>query len=251
MRHSSSGKSEVSPTVIPFTAWLSHSHAVSTSAAHPMSRPNAPARPIRVHGMSISGHSHRVRLFCALLGLPVEWVEIDVFKGAHRRPEFLALNPFGQVPVIEDDGTVLADSNAILVYLARRYGAPRWLPDEALAAARVQRWLSLAAGELADGPASARVACLVGREPTPAQLGTSHKLFAFMDATLADQAFLAGAEPTLADIAMYSYTAHAPEGAVTLEPYAQLRAWLARMEALPGFVGMARGAVPAPKEIPA
>ena len=202
--------------------------------------------------MSISGHSHRVRLFCALLGLPVEWVEVDVFKGEHRLPGMLGLNPMGQVPVIEDGETVVPDSNAILVYLARRYAEPgQWLPEDALGAARVQRWFSLAAGELADGPASARVTCLVGREPTPAQLKTAQRLFRVMELALQEQAFLAGPAPTLADIAMYSYTAHAPEGGVSLEPYPALRAWVARIEALPGFVGMVRGPVPAPKEIPA
>lgn len=216
-----------------------------------MPKPAAPTRAIRLHGMSVSGHSHRVRLFCALLGLPVEWVEVDVFKGAHRRPEFLALNPMGQVPVIEDGDLVLPDSNAILVYLAKRHGGTRWLPDDPRGAALVQRWFSLAAGELAAGPAGARVSCLVGREPTPAQLKTSHRLFALVEHELAQRPFLVGDAPTLADIAMYSYTAHAPEGAVTLEPYPRLRAWLARIEALPGFVGMKRSAQPAPMEIPA
>lgn len=217
-----------------------------------MPKPPVPARPIRLHGMSISGHSHRVRLFCALLGLPVEWIEVDVFKGEHRLPAMLALNPMGQVPVIEDGDTVVADSNAILVYLARRYGEPgRWLPEDALGAAQVQRWFSLAAGELADGPASARVTCLVGREPTPAQLKTAQRLFRVMELALQAQPFLAGPAMTLADIAMYTYTAHAPEGGVSLEPYPALRAWLARIEALPGFVGMVRGPEPAPMAIPA
>lgn len=217
-----------------------------------MPKPTLPDRPIRLHGMTLSGHSHRVRLFCALLGLPIEWIEVDVFKGEQRRPAFLALNPVGQVPVIEDGEVVVADSNAILVYLARRYGdASRWLPEDALGAAQVQRWLSLAAGELAHGPASARISCLVGREPTPAQLKTAHRLLGVMEQALATRAFLVGEAPTLADVAMYSYTAHAPEGAVTLEPYPAVRAWLERFEALPGFVAMVRSAVPAPKEIPA
>ena len=139
----------------------------STSAAAPPASA-APARPIRVYGMAISGHSHRVRLFLTLLGLPFETIEIDVLKGESQRPEFLARNAFGQVPVIEDGELTLADSNAILVYLARRYDTSgRWLPDDAVGAARVQRWLSVAAGELADGPASARFACLIGRTPTP------------------------------------------------------------------------------------
>lgn len=210
----------------------------------------APARPIRVYGMAISGHSHRVRLFLTLLGLPFETIEIDVLKGESQRPEFLARNAFGQVPVIEDGELTLADSNAILVYLARRYDTSgRWLPDDAVGAARVQRWLSVAAGELADGPASARFACLIGRTPTPQQLKVSHRVCGWIEQALAEQPFLAGAAPTIADIALYSYTAHAPEGAITLEPYPRLRAWLARIEALPGFVGMVRGAVPAPVAI--
>lgn len=210
----------------------------------------APSRPIRLYGMAISGHSHRIRLFMSLLGLPFESIEVDVLKGEAHQPEFLARNPFGQVPVIEDGEFTLSDSNAILVYLARCYdGCGRWLPDDAQGAARVQRWLSVAAGELADGPASARFACLVGRTPTPQQIKGSHKLCGWIEQALVDQPFIAAAEPTIADIALYSYTAHAPEGGVTLEPYPRLRAWLGRIEALPGFVGMVRGAVPAPAPI--
>jgi glutathione S-transferase len=210
-------------------------------------RPTAPARPIRVYSMAISGHSHRVRLFLTLLGLPFETVEVDVLRGEAGHPEFLALNPFGQVPVIQDGELTLPDSNAILVYLARRYDpSGRWLPDDVVKAAQVQRWLSVAAGELADGPASARFACLIGRTPTPQQVKASHRVCRWIDEAVAAQPFLTGAQPTIADIALYSYTAHAPEGAITLEPYAHLRAWLDRIEALPGFIGMVRGAVPAP-----
>ena len=212
-----------------------------------MSTTAEPARPIRLHGFSISGHSHRVQLFLSLLGLPFEFTEVNVLRGEGRQAEFLARNPFGQVPVIEDGDLTLADSNGILVYLARRYDrSGRWLPADAVGAARVQRLLSVAAGELADGPANARFTCLVGKPVAPEQVKASHKLFALMEQALAAQPFLAAAEPTIADVAMYSYTAHAPEGGVTLEAYPQLRAWLARIEDLPGFVGMVRSALPTP-----
>ncbi|MDQ3271643.1 MAG: glutathione binding-like protein, partial [Pseudomonadota bacterium] len=128
----------------------------------------------------------------------------------------------------------------ILVYLAGRY-APEpdsWLPSDPLAAARVQRWLSVAAGPLAFGPSLARVGELFKRPASPDAIERSHALFAVMEQHLATSHFLAGATPTLADIANYSYVARAPEGRVSLEPYPQLRAWLARMEALPGFVPM-------------
>ena len=85
------------------------------------------SKPIRIHGFPLSGHSHRVQLFASLTGIPHENVLVDLAAGEHKTPEFLALNPAGQVPVLEDGEVVLSDSNAILVYLARRY-APDFLP---------------------------------------------------------------------------------------------------------------------------
>src|SRR5438552_3245155 len=113
-----------------------------------------PAQPIRLYRVALSGHSHRVELFLSLLGLPFERIDIDLAKGENRTPEHLARSPFGQVPAIEDGDVTLADSNAILVYLASRYDeAGTWLPRDPVAAAQVQRWLSAAAGFLAYGPA--------------------------------------------------------------------------------------------------
>lgn len=201
---------------------------------------DAPTTPIRLHDFELSGHAHRVRLFLSLLGLPVERVPLDLPGGAHRRPEFLALNPFGQVPVIEDGEVVLADSNAILVYLASRYDlSGRWLPRDPVAAAHVQRWLSVAAGQLAYGPARARVLTVFRRAGDLAEAqATARSLFEVMEAELGGRAFLAGEAPTIADVALYSYTARAPEGGVPLEPFPRIRAWLARIEALPGFVAL-------------
>lgn len=213
-----------------------------------MSRPapaHSPSRPIRLHWNPVSGHAHRVELFLSLLGLPFEKLPVDFMKGEHKSPAFRALNPFGQVPVIEDGELVLADSNAILTYLALAYDAGgAWLPGDAIGAARVQRWLSVAAGPLAYGPAAARVCMLFGRPLDQAQRDAAARLFVLMEQHLATRAFLAAAHPTIADIAMYSYTAHAPEGGVSLAPYPKLRAWLARIEALPGFVGLMHSPVP-------
>ncbi len=207
----------------------------------------APARPIRFHRFALSGHSHRVELFLSLLGLPVEPVDVDLVQGAQKQPAFLAKNPFGQVPVIEDGDTVVSDSNAILVYLAARYDASgRWLPRDALGLARVQEWLSLAAGELAFGPAEARVIKLFGAKYDYARAKSlAARLYAVMDPHLATRRFLLGDHPTIADIAHYSYTAHAPEGGVSLEPYPNVRAWLGRIEALPNFVAMPKSPLPA------
>ena len=177
----------------------------------------------------------------SLLQMPTELVFVDLVNGAHKQPDFLALNSFGQIPVLDDQGVVLADSNAILVYLANKYGDGRWLPTDPVGAAKVQRWLSVAAGPLASGPGIARLITLFGA-PYDAEevIGRSHALLKVIDQELADTAYLAGNEPTIADVAVYSYTAHAPEGNVSLEEYTNVRAWLARIEALPGFVGMPR-----------
>ncbi|RQR42250.1 glutathione S-transferase family protein [Burkholderia sp. Bp9142] len=198
-----------------------------------------PARPVRVYSFPLSGHAHRVRLFLSLLGLPFDIVDVDLAAGAQRKPAFLALNPLGQVPVIDDDGTVLADSNAILVYLAKRYGDAHWLPDDAAGAATVQRWLSYAAGPIASGPAAARLVTVFSAPlDHDTAKRTAAKVLAVIDGELAGKPFAAGAQPTIADIAAYTYIAHAPEGGVSIEPYPHVRAWLARVEALPGFVGM-------------
>ncbi len=203
-----------------------------------------PTRPIRLHRMALSGHCHRVELFLSLLGLPCERVDVDLAAGQHKQPAFLALNRFGQVPVIEDGDVVLGDSNAILVYLEGRYAPGQWLPRDPVGAAQVQRWLSAAAGPLAFGPAAARVVELFRRPDDPAAaIARAHGLLAVMEAELAQGAWLAATGPTLADIAMYSYVVTAPEGRVSLVDYPLVRGWLARVEALPGFLPMPRSAV--------
>lgn len=202
------------------------------------------ARPIVLYRHPLSGHCHRVEMFLRMLDLPYETRDVDLLAGEQRQPAFVALNVLGQVPVIDDDGTVLSDSNAILVYLALRYAQPSWLPRDALGAARVQRWLSLAAGPLAYGAARARAIRVFGRSTDPAEaIATAGTLFARMEQMLGGETFLAGDAPTIADLAMYTYTAHAPEGGVALDAYPRVLAWLARVRALPGFVPMPASAV--------
>ena len=200
--------------------------------------------PIVLYRNPLSGHAHRVELFCSLLKLPVRLVDVDLRGGEQKKPEFLRKNPFGQVPVIEDGDVTLADSNAILVYLAGRYDKTgSWYPRDPAAAARVQQWLSVAAGQLASGPATARAVKVFGFPLDHARSVTvTGQLFGVLDQALAKQSYLAGPSPTIADVAMYTYTALAPEGEIALEPYGNVRAWLARIEALPGFVPMPRAA---------
>lgn len=194
---------------------------------------------LTLYHFPLSGHSHRARLFLSLLGEKADIVDVNLAKGEHKSPAFLAMNSLGQVPVLQDGATSIADSNAILVYLAKKTGRSDWLPETPEEAARVQRWLSIAAGEIAAGPASARLITLFGAKLDPEKtIAKAHAILKVMDDELTRSAYLAGSRPTIADVAAYSYVAHAPEGNVALDDYAAVLAWIARIEALPGFVPM-------------
>ncbi|WP_440658579.1 glutathione S-transferase family protein [Ensifer adhaerens] len=199
---------------------------------------------MKLYRHPLSGHSHRAQLFLSLLGVPHELIDVDLKARAHKAPEFLALNPFGQVPVLDDEGTVIADSNAILVYLAKKLGRIDWLPEDPAAAAKVQKWLSVAAGDIAFGPAAARLVTVFGANlDAEGAISRAHRVLAQIDAELAGHDFLVGARPTIADVALYSYVSAEPEGNVDLSDYAHVRAWLSRIERLPGFVGFEKTAV--------
>jgi glutathione S-transferase len=192
---------------------------------------------MKLYHYPLSGHAHRAVLFASLLGIPCDLIEVDLASGAHKQPDFLALNPFGQVPVLDDDGVVIADSIAILVYLAKKAGRTDWLPDDARHAAAVQRWLSVAAGEVAYGPAAARLITVFGaRFHADEVIARAHAILSKIEQHLTGREWLVGNGPTIADVAIYSYVAQAPEGNVDLSGYPSVNAMLRRVEALPGFV---------------
>ncbi len=203
-----------------------------------------PTSTLLLHGTKLSGHVHRVELLLRMLGLPFEFVAASAEVRASDA--FRALNPLGQIPVLQDGVLTLADSNAILVYLAKRYApGSNWLPEDAAGAAAVQRWLSVAAGEVMYGPASARALAQWGAPCDAARAeAVSRRLFGFMEAHLATHAFLAAPHATIADLACYSYVRHAPEGGISIDGYPALHAWFARVEALPAFVALPSSPLP-------
>lgn len=199
---------------------------------------------IKLHGTPLSGHVHRVQLMLALLELPYQL--IDAPADVRATPAFRALNPLGQIPALVDGELALADSNAILVYLARRYApGAGWLSDDPVEAAEIQRWLSIAAGELKYGPATARMVTLWKMDGDLVRARQiAARLLAFMEQHLIARPFLAAGRATVADLACYAYVARAPEGGIALDAYPSVQAWLARVEALPGFVPMPRSVPP-------
>lgn len=191
---------------------------------------------LKLYDHRFSGHAHRVRLFLSLLGLEYERVPVDLSKDEHKAPEYLKLSPLGQVPTLVDDDVVITDSTAALVYLAKKYGRTQWLPEDSEGAARVQRWLSSASGELYRGPATARAIKLLGRNADYEHARQwAERLFRWMQSELADRTWLAADHPTIADIAMYSYVRVADEGGLDLSPYPAIRRWLGDVEKLEGF----------------
>lgn len=202
--------------------------------------------PIKLYRHPKSGHCHRVELMLAFLGLPYRTIDLDMANGAHKAPAYLRISPFGLVPAIDDGGTTLSDSNAILVYLVQTYArGTHWLPEVARDAAEVQRWLTVAADNIYAGPCAARLVKVFGTgHDHAAAVARAHDLFKVMDTHLAGRDWLATDRISIADVAGYSYIAHAPEGGVDLSPYPNVRAWLARIEAQPHFVPMASSAIP-------
>lgn len=197
--------------------------------------------PMKLYHYAFSGHSHRVRLMLSLLGAVYEPIAVDLRKNEHKTAEYLKLNPLGEVPTLVDGEMVVTDSTAALVYLAKKYRATQWLPEDPFGAARVQRWLSVASGELYRGPFTARAIKIFNREASyEAARQTAEHLFSWMQSELTTRTWLAADHPTIADVAMYSYVRVADEGGLDISPFPAIVRWLEDVEALDGFEPMPR-----------
>ncbi len=189
----------------------------------------------------ISGHSHRAVAIVKLLGIDVELVTVDLSEGEHKQPQFLSINPLGQVPVLADDSITLRDSAAILVYLATKYDRDRVLfPEDINLQAQIQQWLATSVNEISNGPAALRAIKVLGSlaDVETAESKTNRALNELFEPHLTANEWLVGDHITIADIANYSYLKVIDEGGIDLEPYPGIRAWLQRVEAVEGFVPM-------------
>ena len=202
---------------------------------------------ITVYGYSVSGNCHKLRLLLEQLGREYRWVEIDSSKGQSRTPEYLAKNPNGRVPIIElEDGRVLAESNAILCYLAE--GTP-YLPADRWQRAQALGWMFFE--QYSHEPYIAVARFIRGWTPIdsprraaelPRCMERGHQALAVMEKHLSGQAWFTGPDYGIADVALFAYTDVAHHGGFDLTPYPALRGWLARVRATPGFVAMAEPA---------
>jgi glutathione S-transferase len=196
---------------------------------------------MKLYGHEVSGNSYKVRLMLSLLNLEFEWSKVDLMKAEQQSPEYLAMNPFGQVPLLVDGETKLADAQAILVYLARQYGGEKWLPVDGLALAQVVRWLSTAAGEVLQGPANARLYHLFGagtKINIERATQKSEFILTQLDRHLSTRTWLEFEHPTIADVAVFPYVALARDGKISLDGYPNVLAWIDRVKQLPGYIPM-------------
>jgi glutathione S-transferase len=203
---------------------------------------------LRLYDHLASGNAYKIRLLLNQLGIPFERVEMDIVRGETRTPEFLARNPNGRIPTLElEDGTYLAESNAILFYLAE---STPFLPATRLERALVLQWMCFEQYSHEPNIATVRFWLHTGldderRAMLPMKRRLGHDALAVMDGHLRVRSFFVGERYSIADIALFAYTHVAGEGGFDLEPYAAVRAWLDRVRAQPGHVPITWAGTPA------
>ncbi len=194
---------------------------------------------MKLYDSPASGNAYKIRIFLSLLGLEHQLAPVNLRAGESRTQAFLSLNPRGQIPVLEDGEIIIWDSQAILVYLARRYGGDDWLPLDPVPMAEAMQWLAVSENELLFGLARARAVKLFGRSWNLSECQQYGRAgLDVMEAHLANRQWLAAGRPTIADVACFPYVALAPEGEIPLDGYHNVLGWIGRVQNLPGYTGM-------------
>jgi len=198
---------------------------------------------MKLYNVEFSGNCYKVRLLLSLLEIDreidCEIIPIDLANKEHKSSTYLKKNPFGEIPALEDGAHVLRDSQAILVYLAKKYGNDDWLPNNAKEMALVMQWLSSACNEIARGPMDARAyyKFKFDIDIEKAQV-KSNAILTLIDQHLADRDWLELNRATIADIACFPYIALSHEAKISLEPYPNIQKWIANIKKLPNFISM-------------
>jgi glutathione S-transferase len=196
---------------------------------------------ITLYDFELSGSCYKIRLLMNILNVPNKKVNVDFVNKEHRTEKYTKMNPFGSIPILEDDegGVRLRDSAAMLVYLAKKYDKKNyWYPDDAKTMAHVQEWLITGGSDIMNSAAARLVKILNYPLDLPSLQTKANATFKIMNDHLANREWLAADHPTIADIACFPYTAMAGEGGIDLAPYPNILKWIERMKRVPGFIPM-------------
>ncbi|GAB2692556.1 glutathione S-transferase [Aliiglaciecola sp. 3_MG-2023] len=194
---------------------------------------------MKLYDLELSGNCYKVRLFASLAEIPLTIVPVDFMQGEHKEKHILDLNPWGEIPILEDGKVVLRDAQAILVYLASKFGGEAWWPSEPHLKADVMQWLSVAANEIQHGPNTARLIEKFNIQSDMALCAQrSERILELINNHLLNNDWLAAGRPTIADCAVYPYVSLAHEGNITMIKYTNITAWMDRIEQLPGYISM-------------
>lgn len=201
---------------------------------------------MKLYDFELSGNCYKIRFLLHALKQPYQRVTLNFHPGREHKSAWFVdeVNPMGQLPALDDDGFILRDAQAILVYLASRYDASKnWYPEDARARGEIQLWLATAE-DLTRTASAARLHDALGYDfDIEACRQGAKAVLRILDDHLAErhalgQRWLAGEHPTIADIACFPYTALAPEGGIALDEYSDVRDWLWDFRHQPGFVAM-------------
>ncbi len=194
---------------------------------------------LKLYDFTLSGNCYKARLMLSILGLEHELIPVKFQEDEHKSTSFLRVNPLGQLPVLTDGDVVIRDSQAILIYLVRRYGDEVWLPTEAESMSKVMQWLFTAANEIQNSLAAARRHFLFNEQlDVDLAQRKAHQILQILNEHLTEHQWLECDRLTVADIACFPYIGLAPEGKVSLANYPNVIAWIEQIKQLPGYLGM-------------
>ena len=194
---------------------------------------------MKLYDFELSGSGYKIRTLMNILRVEYESIAVDFINKEHKNEKYTALNPFGELPILDADGLILRDVQAIMVYLAKKYDkSGQWYPDNAEAMDCIGQWLSIGGGKVMNS-AGARLVKILNYEMDLVKLQSgAHRVFKIMDAHLATREWLELGHPTIGDLACFPYTAMAGEGGIDLNVYPNILKWIERMKRIPGFIAM-------------
>jgi len=199
---------------------------------------------IKLHGLEVSGNTYKAQLLMSILNIKYQLLPVDIKNKQHKSQDFIKLNPRGEFPVLDDNGHIIWDSQAILVYLSRNYGGQQWYSDRPLEMAAITQWLSVANEDIFNSLAKARA---ILKFSYPGNLHEYQKrgiqVLKLIDKHLATRQaqglnWLATEQPSIADIACYPYIALCEEGEISLSGHPAIDIWIQQIKNINGYISM-------------